>query len=240
VRPKNKISGQFSYRTIEMMESPAFQVLSLAGHRILARVELELAHHGGNDNGRLPVNYDHFEEYGVHRHSIAAGLREVCALGFLEITQRGRAGNAEWRKPHYFRLTYRPVGNAKPTDDWRHIRTIEDAEAIAEHARRGTVRKKNKTPVAVSASFQCGKRTKESGFHSAESATTSHSAESTTTSIFSGRTEPARWVPCAGQNLAHLRHSHDGAMVRVMNPIHDRLCHLKRQRWSAPPAKRSA
>jgi hypothetical protein len=151
VRPKNKISGQFSYRTIEMMESPAFQVLSLAGHRILARVELELAHHGGNDNGRLPVTYDHFEEYGVHRHSIAAGLREVCALGFLEITQRGRAGNAEWRKPHYFRLTYRPVGNAKPTDDWRHIRTIEDAEAIAEHARRGTVRKKNKTPVAFSA-----------------------------------------------------------------------------------------
>jgi hypothetical protein len=27
-------------------------------------LEIELAHHGGNDNGRLPVTYEDFIEYG--------------------------------------------------------------------------------------------------------------------------------------------------------------------------------
>jgi hypothetical protein len=40
-RRKNKIAGQFSARTIEMMESPAFNVLSLSGHRVLHRIEIE-------------------------------------------------------------------------------------------------------------------------------------------------------------------------------------------------------
>ena len=50
---KNKISGQFAYRTIAMMESPAFQVLSLSAHRALARIEIEHAHHGGKE--RRPI-----------------------------------------------------------------------------------------------------------------------------------------------------------------------------------------
>jgi hypothetical protein len=154
---KNKIAGQFSWRTIEMMESPAYQVLSLAGHRILARIEIELAHHGGNDNGRLPVTFDQFTEYAIHRHAIAPGLREVCALGY------GRAGNAEWRRPNLFRLTCRPVGNARPTDEWQRIRTREDAENIARNARAPAV-KKNRTPVTVSASFQCGNRHRKPDF----------------------------------------------------------------------------
>ena len=68
---KNRIAGQFAARTIAMLESPAFQVLSLAGHRVLARIEIEFAHHGGNDNGRLPVTFNHFAEYGMDRHAIA-------------------------------------------------------------------------------------------------------------------------------------------------------------------------
>jgi hypothetical protein len=83
-RRKNRIAGQFSARTIEMMEAPAFQVLSLTGHRILDRIEIEHAHHGGNDNGKLPVTFDQFVEYGIHRHTVAPALREVCALGFVE------------------------------------------------------------------------------------------------------------------------------------------------------------
>ena len=120
---KNRIAGQFAPRTIAMLESPAFQVLSLAGHRVLARIEIELAHHGGNDNGRLPVTFDHFAEYGMDRHAIAPALREVCALGFIEITEQGRAGNAEWRRPNKFRLTYRHTGRADQTDEWRRITT---------------------------------------------------------------------------------------------------------------------
>ena len=104
-RRKNKIAGQFSARTVEMLESPAYQVLSLHAHRILARLEIEHAHHGGNDNGRLPCTYDHFEEYGVRRHAIKSTLRELEGLGFIEITEKGRAGNAEFKSQAHGAIT---------------------------------------------------------------------------------------------------------------------------------------
>ena len=52
-RRKNTIGGNFSARLVETMKSPAFQVLSLAEHRILLRAEIELREHGGHDNGAL-------------------------------------------------------------------------------------------------------------------------------------------------------------------------------------------
>ena len=118
-----------------MMESPAFMVLSLSARRILDRLEIEHAHHAGFDNGDLPCTYDHFHDYGIHRHAIAPGIREAVALGFVEITEKGRSGNAEWRRPNKFRLTYRPAGRADPTDEWRKVKTMEEAEMLAKAAR---------------------------------------------------------------------------------------------------------
>jgi hypothetical protein len=132
---RTKIQGQFAARTIEMLESPSFRVLSLSARRVLDRIEIELAHHGGQDNGKLPVTYEHFHEYGIHRHAIGPGIRECVALGFVEITEPGRAGNAEFRAPNLFRLTYRATRVEGPTDDWRNIKTIEGAEALARGAR---------------------------------------------------------------------------------------------------------
>jgi hypothetical protein len=121
-----------------MIEAPAFRVLSLSAHRVLSRIEIELAHHGGNDNGKLPVTYDDFEKYGIHRHAISPAIREAEALGFLEVTERGRAGNAEFRSPNKFRLTYRPSENVlrDGTHEWRKIETFEQAMKIARSARR--------------------------------------------------------------------------------------------------------
>src|SRR3974390_676531 len=98
-RRRNAISGQFAARLIEMLESPAYRTLSLSARRVLDRVEIELAHHGGQDNGSLPVTYDDFQSYGIHRHAIWPAIKECVALGFLEITRQGRAGNAEFRIP---------------------------------------------------------------------------------------------------------------------------------------------
>ena len=69
-RTKSTIPGPFAWRTIEMMESPAFRVLSHSARRIIDRLEIELAHHAGTDNGKLPCTFDHFAEYGIDRHSI--------------------------------------------------------------------------------------------------------------------------------------------------------------------------
>ena len=52
---RNRISGQFIARLVEMHESPAYRVLSLSAHRALSRIEVEFGHHGGQDNGKLPV-----------------------------------------------------------------------------------------------------------------------------------------------------------------------------------------
>src|SRR5215510_14123051 len=143
---RNRIAGQFAARHIEMLESPAYRVLSLAAHRVLARVEIELAHHGGHDNGKLPVTYEQFVEYGIDRHSVAPAIRELSELGIAEVTEKGRAGNAEFRRPNLFRLTYHYVGRAEPTHEWRRIKTIDKAKKIATTARAAREDKRRRTP----------------------------------------------------------------------------------------------
>jgi hypothetical protein len=167
-----------------MLESPAYRVLSLSARRIIDRLEIELAHHGGKDNGKLPTTFDDFEAYGIHRHAIAPAIREVEALGFISITERGRAGNADWRRPHVYRLTFRHTERDDPTHDWKRIATTEIAETIAGKA-RGQRRKSsggNRTaPVVAETAPLIG----------TEIATTGHSAETTTTLDISGHTPSA-------------------------------------------------
>jgi len=137
-RHRGQISGQFAARLVEMLESPAYRALSLAAHRVISRVEIELAHHGGNDNGKLPVTYDNFQDYGIDRHAVGPAIREAVALGFLEITEAGRAGNAEWRTPNLFRITYRHAKGV-PGDgshEWRRIDSKDAAVSIGKAARK--------------------------------------------------------------------------------------------------------
>jgi hypothetical protein len=186
-RRRTRISGQFAPRLIEMLESPAYRALSLSALRVITRIEIELAHHGGTDNGLLPVTYDDFERYGIHRQAIASAIREVVALGFVEITEHGRAGNAEWRTPSRYRLTYRPAKD-KPakglsddgTHEWRRIKDQQQAELIAKLAREAKPEKQNSSG-GFRTKAQYGIRTTNRHFHSTESTTTGHSTESTTT-----------------------------------------------------------
>src|SRR5262249_14215103 len=137
-RRRNQISEQFAVRVIAMLESPAYGALSLSGHKVLSRLEIELAHHGGNDNGKLPVTYEDFVEFGIARECVAPAIREVVALGFVQITRPGRAGNAEHREPTLYRLTYAYARGGKqnpPTHDWRNIKTAEEAKVLVKEAR---------------------------------------------------------------------------------------------------------
>jgi hypothetical protein len=180
IKRRNGIDGQFAAHTIDMIKSPAWCVLSLSARRVLDRIEIEHADHGGNDNGRLPVTYDDFECYGIHPHSIRAAIQETVALGFAEITERGRAGNAEFRSPHKFRLTYFRVGRAPPTNEWRRIKTVEEAQALAWAARR-EVPQKTKVQWRKTPNLSGGNRHRKRQFHGAETTTTGLSAGSTTT-----------------------------------------------------------
>jgi hypothetical protein len=136
-RRKTTIGGQFAPRLIEMLESSAYRALSLSGHRVLARLEIELGHHGGTDNGRLPVTYADFERYGIERKSIAPALREVLALGFVRITERGRPSKSDFgRHPNYFEITYlRGAHGEEPTHEWKRHKTLQEAVKVAQQAR---------------------------------------------------------------------------------------------------------
>jgi hypothetical protein len=139
---RNAIGEQFAPRPIRMLRSPAYCALSLSARRVLDRVEIEMADHGGTDNGKLPVTYDDFARYGIDRHAISPAIRETIALGFLEVTESGRAGNAEWRKPNLFRLTYRHT-NYNPTHEWARIETDEQAQVLVRAARSAPPEEQN-------------------------------------------------------------------------------------------------
>jgi hypothetical protein len=191
-RRARKIGGQFIPRLPAMIESPAFRVLSLSAHRCLARIEIEHLHHGGKENGQLPVTYEHFMEYGIDGHAIAPAQRELEALGFIQITEHGVAGAAEHRSPNKFRLTYINAGRAMPTHEWRRIKTIEEARAIAKTARlprekprKWRVQKQN--PVGVYTEFRWGKPTAKNP-KQGQNSDQSPMGETHTTSIFLGAT----------------------------------------------------
>jgi hypothetical protein len=138
IKRRNRISGQFAARLIEMLESPAYRALSRSAHMVISRVEIELGHHGGNDNGRLPITTNDFVEYGMHRTSVAPAIREADALGFIRVTVRGRGGNAEHGTPNLFRLSFAhglDSGKYPPTHDWRRFKTSQEAEQTARIAR---------------------------------------------------------------------------------------------------------
>jgi hypothetical protein len=161
-RRNSIISGQFAARLIEMLESPAYRALSESGHRIISRIEIELGHHGGNDNGRLPITFDQFVEYGIYRTAVAPAIREAEALGFIRVTVRGRGGNAEHRKPNMFCLTFAYSRSSRePTHDWRRIKTLQEAKQMAHAARQA----KDQRAVAL------GKRSRQKKIPVAQTAT---------------------------------------------------------------------
>ncbi|MBN9074320.1 MAG: hypothetical protein J0H34_22510 [Rhizobiales bacterium] len=121
-RKPGTINGQFIAHRVEMLESDAWGALSFAARRILDRLEIEHAGHGAKENGSLPCTYADFERFGVRRKSIAPAIRQLVQCGFVEVTHKGRGGNAEFRHPSRYRLTYLHTRTAGPTDDWRRYR----------------------------------------------------------------------------------------------------------------------
>jgi hypothetical protein len=99
-------------------ESAAIAALTLAAHRVLLRLEVELLRHGGKNNGKLICTYDDFKQFGIRRMSIAPAIRLLVEVGLIEITDRGWRLAAHGR-PAQYRLTYLPAYGKPPTDEWK-------------------------------------------------------------------------------------------------------------------------
>ncbi len=139
---RERIGEAFVLHRLSMRRSPAWKVLPDHARRVMAAIEDEHMAHGGAQNGALACTYVDFEAAGVPRKAIALALRQLEALGFIRVVERGRPSISEYRSPSRYQLTYvfgRSVmrdGQATSlrTDDWVRISTLEEARAALEAA----------------------------------------------------------------------------------------------------------
>ncbi len=136
-KAKTELKGFFVSRPVTMLAIARATGVEPGCAAHPDRLEIEYSRHKRKTNGHLLVTYADFQEFGVHPDGIAPALRELRALGLIEIVQQGSAGNAEHRQPNWYRITYLPdaAGN-DPTDEWRTIATLGEADSIAVAARR--------------------------------------------------------------------------------------------------------
>jgi hypothetical protein len=135
---RNILAEHFASQPVELLNSPAHRVLSRAARQALVRIEIELRRHAGRDNGRLIVTKLQFVEHGLHPRMIPAALRELAALGIIQITMHGRGGNAEYWQPNRFLLNYQcgaVDAHEQITNAWNKFKTLEEAEEVAASAR---------------------------------------------------------------------------------------------------------
>jgi hypothetical protein len=149
-RKRNRIHEQFSPRPVAMQRSEPYRVLHNSERMMLDRVEIEFASHAGKDNGKLPVTFEQFEEYGIRRAMIAPSRRALVALGFLTFSPGIAAEGFAKRRPSMFGLTYRHTADAEPAHNWRKVTDLAEAVRVANVARdtldEGAKRPRRKGP----------------------------------------------------------------------------------------------
>lgn len=124
--------------TREMLESEAWRGLSNAARHVIYRIAIEHMHHGGQENGRLPVTYADFVAYGVPKNMVAGAIREATELGFIAVTERGAGGNREFRRPSLYALAWLPMDDGTATRHrWKKFGSLADARRAASKARDG-------------------------------------------------------------------------------------------------------
>jgi len=244
---RNRINGQWSPRLIEMLESPAYRVLSVSAHRVISRIEIEHASHGGSENGNLPVTKQNFMDYGMDHNAVAPAIREAEALGFIRM-KRGRGGNADHRQPNRFFLTFAHGRGSRaypPTHEWRKIKTIEEAQAIADAARAAKDPRAVRFAEARKTKNRYGKavpkpvrktRTENATSPVRKTRTTGQAGKPVPLSISRGGGWGVRAAsssgapPCSERDE---RHSRKGLMAYVANVIEKQLHNLDPRRLAA-------
>jgi hypothetical protein len=123
-----KIKGAFIPHRRAMLESPAWRALPEQGRKVLDRIEIEYLRRSGTENGHVVVTYANFTDYtDLYPRDIACGIKAAEVLGFLRIG-RGCGGNADFKAPNTYTLTYMSIREQEPTDDWQKIHSLDDAK----------------------------------------------------------------------------------------------------------------
>lgn len=134
----------FVWITNEMLSSPAWIALPDNALRGIMRIAQEHMAHGGRKNGELPVTWNNFQDYGIRRGSIADAIKAFIALGFVKMSGRGRPTNGRDKGTSaLWTLTWLMTADGKPaTNDWRRIKSEEEAKQALQAAGLKTERKR--------------------------------------------------------------------------------------------------
>lgn len=124
--------------THHMLASPAWKAMTSNAHRVLDRACLEWMNHAGTQNGELAISYDEFMLAGCpSRNAVAEGIRVAEALGFIDVTYRGRRAIGGLRFASTYGLTWLDrADRTSRTNRWKRIATLEEAMEIAARAAR--------------------------------------------------------------------------------------------------------
>jgi hypothetical protein len=129
----NRPQGQFIWFERELLESPAWAAMTLPARRVVERVVIEHMKHGGTRNGALIVTYDDFERFGLRRKSVPDAIRIAVALGFLDVTSRGRRSHGIARRASTYGITWLPRCDCTPASNrWRRINDAAEAKRLIE------------------------------------------------------------------------------------------------------------
>lgn len=119
----------------DILDGPILPVLSHPALKTLLAIMAEHATHRGFENGALQVPYASLVESGMSRKSIPVALADLEAVGLVAV-QRGRRSYGRQQLPNLYRLTWlgTPDG-ALPTNEWKKVASVADAERRIEAAR---------------------------------------------------------------------------------------------------------
>jgi hypothetical protein len=138
--PKN--AGYCVAVPLHLLNSPAWLVMSPQCRRFVDALMAEFATHGGAENGNLIAPYDQLQARGIRREVMLDIVFEAQALGIVDAA-RGQRSYGSRRAPSVYRLTWLGTPDGlSPTNEWRAIKTAEEAETRLINARYALARER--------------------------------------------------------------------------------------------------
>jgi hypothetical protein len=118
----------------QLLNSPAWSVLNINERRAFDRIMEEHQSKSGFVKDGLVVTRRDFAAAGIHPKHVKGSLRVLAALGIVVCT-RDMGGSRSGRTPSMYAPTFLPRDPTKKddaTNDYLEIKTLEEAERIAE------------------------------------------------------------------------------------------------------------
>lgn len=124
-----KASEPFVMLPRSLLQSPAWQDLSLNATRLVNFLMREHLAHGGRANGHLMAPHRQLVEFGMHPGAVAGAIKWASYLGIIDVV-RGKG-----KAPNRFTLTWLPLADGtEASNRWRyyirkpkkHLRDRED------------------------------------------------------------------------------------------------------------------